>query len=616
MFYFKATLLAVALIGSGTAQTVQDFFDGAQLHDIRLTMETADWDRLHANYLDKKTNYKCTFEWRGMRVDNVGLHTRGTGSLNPIKPGLGIEFAKFDKNQRFLGLSSVFLRNFAEDPSSLHERIAMQVYAAMGLPYQRTAHARLFVNDTYVGLYQTLEPLDSRFLQTRFGETTGYLYEGIGELDYHFEDLGSDPASYVPRYFEPKNHEDDPQANRIVDMVRTINNAPADTFVSDVSRFLDLDTFVAFAAVEMALAEADGFLSDSGMSNYYLYRRTGDDRFFFLVWDKEMAFNSSTYSVWQNASVNVLMRRTLEIPELKSRYMETIHQVASLLGGPGGWMASEIDREYAQIRQATAEDPNRVCTINGEFARCETAGIEAPIAYLQSFARERSAFLMDTLLQSGWIPDYRAPYLSPGAAGNAGSHVAILAPAQLATVRTSLSLQREIHAQEWPFPTSLGGVSVTLSGTLMPVVSVSSTAIVFYVPPVTPCGPATLSLQVDGLASRSISIEVRPANPGVLSVTHASGQAVSASSPASPGESLIAWVTGLGRHEGSAISVWVAGVPAMLFGAGSVPGSVLQVVVFQVPQALPVEANSAAVVVGVDGEPGGVFALPLRTGGT
>ena len=60
-----------------------DFFDDGSLQDIRLTMNAADWQKLHDNYTDKKTNYKADLVWRGLTVASVGVHTRGTGSLKP-----------------------------------------------------------------------------------------------------------------------------------------------------------------------------------------------------------------------------------------------------------------------------------------------------------------------------------------------------------------------------------------------------------------------------------------------------------------------------------------------------------------------------------------------------
>lgn len=621
---------AVAASVSLNAQSIQDFFDGSQLHDIRLTMDSADWQRLHEKYTDKKTNYKCTFEWRDIRIDNVGLHTRGTGSLNPIKPGMGLEFAKFDVNQTFLGLPSVFLRNFAEDYSSLHERVTMRIFSKLGIPYQRAAHARLFVNGEYVGLYQTLEPLDNRFLMTRFGETGGYLYEGTGGTGFHMQDLGDDPKDYVPGVLDPKNHSDDPGIARIMEMVKTINNAPPETFERDVNAYLDLDGFVTLIAAEVALAEADGILSTGGMTNYYLYRRASDDRYVFIVWDAEMTFNAPDFSIWYETANNVLLRRALEVPRLRTLYLNTLMQVSGILGGPGGWLAQEIELEYAQIKDALAVDPNRVCLVDSAFLRCEPGTVEEVVDWMRVFARQRYDFLYRSAVEAGWTQNWANPYLYPGAAHNEGSADPFVTPRGLAEVHVALPLNSEIRASGWPLPTELGGVRVLLSGVPMPVLEAGPMGVLVNIPADVVTGPANLSVKIQDQQSDSIAIEVRPTNPVIQSVMHLDGHEVSPASPAAAGEMLIAWLTGLGCTYGDAelsppagaasgellyrAAVYAGGAPTKMLWAGVSPGgAILQMAVFQLPSQVSVDASGyTALTMWVFDEPGVAFRLPVR----
>jgi uncharacterized protein (TIGR03437 family) len=626
----KSLLLATLVVAGAKAQTIQDFFDGRELHDIRLTMDPADWTLLHERYSDKKTNYRVIFEWRGIRLANTGIHTRGTGSLNPRKPGLAIEFAKYEGSQTFLGMPAIFLRNFVEDPSGMHERLAMQVFERMGLQYQRTAHARLFVNGKYEGLYQTLEPLDNRFLITRFGTAGGYLYEGIGGTDFHFQYLGDDPAAYVPDLLEPKNHSGNEAveaAQRIAAMVRAVNQAPDAEFATQAGEFLDLDAVAAYTAVETAIAECDGFLSPSGMANYYLYRRPGDNRFSFIVWDKEMTFVSSTAPVLEDAGRNVLLRRILSVPAFQKRFLETLAQVSSLLGGSGGWMTQQVEQMYVQIRTAVRDDPAYTCVRDGKLDVCTVADFEYSVGQLRDFARDRPAYLYHAILQAGWREDPTAPYLSPGAAGNAASQRPQLAPRELASVKVLLPVSAEPRPAAWPLPTELQGVSVQVSDRRMPIALVSSTEVWFQVPPDLLCGPSHLTVNSDGRASQTIPIEIRPANPGVLSVMHLDGRVVNASAPAQRGELVIAWSTGLGAtysdldleapsgvdaevEMGHPVSLYLNGKQAAVHWAGLVPGLLLQLVLFQVPG--DATAGSASLVMSVTGEPGAPFILPVQ----
>lgn len=629
---FLWTLAAAGADWNG--YSVQDFFDGNHLHDIRLTMDPADWIRLHENYADKKTNYRCTVEWRDICVENVGLHTRGSGSLNPIKPGMALEFAKFDAAQTFLGLQAVYLRNFAQDYSSLHERLTMRIFAQLGIPYQRAAHARLFVNGEYAGLYQTLEPLDNRFLLTRFGESKGYLYEGVGQKGFRFQDLGTNPAAYVPAVLDPKNNTGDggAGASRIMEMVQAVNHAPAGEFEREAGRFLDLDAFVTLVAAETAVAEADGILSNGGMTNYYLYRRTGDDRFYFIIWDAEMTFNHPDFPIFENANDHVLLRRALEVPRLRQLYLDTIMQVSGILGGAGGWLEQELEFEFQQVRAALDADPNRVCLQDGVFSRCAPAAHVESYDWLRVFARNRSNFLLRSALDAGWMQNYQAPYLAPGAAHNQGSTNPFLTPRGLAEVHVILpSLAAEVRAASWPLPVELAGISVLLSGAPLPIVSAGPLGVVVSVPAGVVCGPAKLSVKVQGVETPPIPVEVRPANPSPQSVFRAGGHEVKPGSPAAGGEILFAWITGLGQSYGDAgreppagvgsgeliytAQVYAGSVPARLMWAGVGPGvGLMELVIFQLPAQLPDAGASGALslTVRVLDEPGTVFPLPVR----
>ncbi|HMV69982.1 MAG TPA: hypothetical protein PKA64_24290, partial [Myxococcota bacterium] len=52
--------------GSAPAGSADAFFDDAVLQDIRLTINSKDWQTLKDNYLSNEY-YPCDFEWRGQK---------------------------------------------------------------------------------------------------------------------------------------------------------------------------------------------------------------------------------------------------------------------------------------------------------------------------------------------------------------------------------------------------------------------------------------------------------------------------------------------------------------------------------------------------------------------
>ena len=377
------------------------FFDDTVLHEIRLVINSKDWQSLQIHYLDN-TYYPCDFRWRDQVVRNIGIRSRGTGSRSGVKPGLRVDFDRYTTDQKFLGLKSFILRNQTQDASNMHERLSMLLFRRLGLPASREAHTKVFINNQYDGLYTIVESVDKTFLQETFNENDGYLYKYDYPTDaqpYYFEDRGSEPGAYVPLPFKPETHETDPRPEFIVQLVQAINQTSDAAFRTVMAEYLDLKKFVQHVAVETFVADNDGFHSDyGGMNNYYLYQFQGKKLFTFIAWDKSEAFKSGyEYDIWHNikngphAGKNRLMKRALAFPDLYNAYLDTLldcvrsagEQAAGVTGGPG-WLEREVRREYEQIRDAALADSTKPFA-NDEFERA--------VSDLGVFARRRGDFV-------------------------------------------------------------------------------------------------------------------------------------------------------------------------------------------------------------------------------
>lgn len=609
-----------------SGQSIRDFFNDEQLQELAIRMDPADWQTLKDRYLED-TYYRCEVTWRGMVLPNAGIRSRGTGSRTPYKPALGIDFSKFNAPQRFLGLKSIVLRNFSQDPSFLRERLAQKVFRRMGLPYSRTVHARVTVNGEYAGLYLAVEPIDKRYLLTRFGEDTGYLYEVNGGTGYQFEYLGDDPALYAPGRFEPKTHEDAPEVEKLVEWIRTMNQVPDDEFAAAMARYLDLGAFVTHVAVDQFLSDWDSILADAGMTNVYLYRRMADQRWIFLTWDKDFSLSTPDRSVWAGSGRNVLMRRALAIPEMQRRFLEAVWQAAEIAGSGGSWLEAEMDRGLEQIRPAALDDPNKVCTFEGVILRCGNQEFLASVDYLRGVIRTRTQPVLDEARAAGYQPP--PLWLHAGDAGNAAALELPLAPGSLETLRVEGLVADAVGAAAFPLPASLAGSRVWIGAISAPLAVVTGAEVTFETPVEVSCGPAPLRLEAGGQTSNTLYVEVRPSAPAVFGVTHADGTAVSEVFPAAAGEVLAVWGSGFGPVAGVAtgeaapldrlvalkqpVTATLGGQSVKVRWAGVAPGFAgLQQVIVELPSALP-GTGALPLLFYMNGEPGEAYALPVRS---
>jgi hypothetical protein len=241
-----AAAVAAVAVARGQVSPLSDaqLFDDTVLQRIDLQVNQRDWDTLRARF-DTNTYYPASFAWRGQTVQNVGIRSRGSGTRSGVKPGLQVDFNRYVTGQRFLELSALVLDNHLQDPSAMREAVTMTILGKLGLPAPRVAHAELFVNGEFFGVYAAVENIDAVSTRRMFapgafhtapaaganGRTarlrnappgptspatppaaetpTGYLFE-YNWLDYYYGAyLGFGLGPYLER-LEAKTHENEP----------------------------------------------------------------------------------------------------------------------------------------------------------------------------------------------------------------------------------------------------------------------------------------------------------------------------------------------------------------------------------------------------------------------
>ncbi len=398
----------LALPAPLTAQTSDDFFNNTFVHDLRLAIHSADWLKLKENFRTNEyypADVRWTYQGQEIVVRNVGIRSRGSGSRSGTKPGLRVDIDHWpgSKDQEFLGLKSFVLDNLVQDASGIKETVTMRFFQRMGQPAPREAHARLYVNNAYIGLYALVESVDKRFLKRVFGttdgntENDGYLFEYRWTDGYGFHYLGSELTPYA-ELFSPKTHERDSAEKLyrpIEEMIRTINDAPDGDFERAVDEYLDLRNTIAHIALENFVAEPDGILGYAGMNNFYFYRFERTKRHRFIVWDKDYDFWTPHFPVKERVETNVLGSRIFTLPSLRHFYFTTLNDAAISAMAPltdengqvvdgRGWLEREVQREADLIRDSMRLDPSKPWS---------TEQFEDEVKRLVDFARERSGWV-------------------------------------------------------------------------------------------------------------------------------------------------------------------------------------------------------------------------------
>lgn len=298
ILFFCLSMLA------GFALKSQDFYRINSVHDIRITFETPDWDHI-LDSLKQGDGGRITADVTidGLLYEKAGVRYKGNSSyfsvrkdeLNKlpfnIKLNHGIEEQKLPEGIETLKLSNVF-----RDPSYLREVLAYEI-AREYMVAPRANFIQLFINDQPVGLYNSSESIDDKFLADHFGYEDGVLIkcdplwetepaencpEGDGaSLRY----LGQDSLCYMHLY-ELKT---DDGWQDLIELTQMLNEE-----TERIEEVLDVDQTLWMLAFDNVLVNLDSYIGKL-CHNYYLYK---DSLGYFhpIVWDMNMAFGGFTFT--------------------------------------------------------------------------------------------------------------------------------------------------------------------------------------------------------------------------------------------------------------------------------------------------------------------------------
>lgn len=386
-------LLLLVLLSwpAAAAAQAQELFDAGTLHDVRLYIHSRDLQELRARYLED-FYVPADFEWRGIRVRNVGVRVRGLATRSAIKPGLRIDFNRYVDGQAFFGMPALVLDNALKDPSLMRDRVSMALIKRMGQPAPREAFGRVYINGAYEGLYAIVEVVDSAFLARELGDGLGYLFEHKYVNGFFGEFLGEDYAPYKLR-FDAQTHRlesDYTLYAPIRELFREVNVEVDSTWRERVSWLIDLPQLVTHVAIETFLAENDGFLGEFGMANFYLYRPLATNVHRLLAWDRDTTFQGVESPIFARVPDNALMSRALRFADLRTLFLDVLEQCA-VAASQDRWLEWEIYRSYELVRDAAHRDGAKPFS-NEEY--------EAAVAHLMSFAQRRPAFVRDEVARA------------------------------------------------------------------------------------------------------------------------------------------------------------------------------------------------------------------------
>ena len=289
--------LSAAVLPGQVAPPASTIFDQDAVHEIRLTFKEADWyEQLTADYAAARDNTpyrEASIVWGQHKFDSVGVRFKGNSSYSGAttkKKPFRIKLNQFVKGQKIDEMASFGLSNGWNDPSFVREKAYYEMAAKTGLAAPRSNFAALYVNNEYWGLYILGEIVNGDFLDHHFakGDRDGNLYKAQSpgaNLAY----LGEDPAAYQS-FFSKESNEDANDWTDLIELARIFEQTPSADLPGKLLNLVDVDSFLTALALDNLTVNTDSYV---GMAqNYYLYRRSSDNKWVWIPWDPSLAFGA------------------------------------------------------------------------------------------------------------------------------------------------------------------------------------------------------------------------------------------------------------------------------------------------------------------------------------
>lgn len=388
------------------------FFDTSVVRTIFIDFGIGDWEAEMAAFYNTDVELPVTAIIDGVVYEDVGVRFRGNSSYSNVPAGLKrpirIKLDTVVSGQSVEGVRTIKLLNGINDPTFLRTLLVstiMQDYIAA----PRANFVRLVVNGENWGVYQNQQHYNTDFLRDHFGESGGVRWEvpgspnGQGGMVY----LGEDPDDYRDIY-QIDNRDTAASWAALIELFRVLDQTPAEELVAALEPILDIEGALRFLALDVTLANSDGFWTRA--SDYELYLAE-DGRFHIIPHDLNEALGAGNFvggfgggrgqGGTGNATLDPLVGLTdatkplrsklLAVPELQKRYLEIVLDIAER------WLDWDVLGPIAEeLQSLIAEDVESDTRKLYTYEQFQT-GVDGGTTSLRSFVEQRRAYLLSSV---------------------------------------------------------------------------------------------------------------------------------------------------------------------------------------------------------------------------
>lgn len=390
----------------------ENFYRPDQVQSIYLRVTEENMRRMIAA-LPERVYVQASFRWRDISIENVAIRFKGNSSSAPSqqhKRSFLIKFDEYADDQQFLGLRRIALDNGIQFGSVFSEPIITEILRDQGIKTPRCNYAKLYLNDKYYGVYVNVERIDQSFVEHHLPDPKGLLFKvDEGGPGANLQFLGDNPSAYE-RTFEPETKSAKKGQQRLVELIKMINQTPEKDFAASLNAKWEVNDFLRITAV-LLFSGAFDQLTGWNPHNYYLYLDGKQGKWRYLPWDLDVGFCETAFghipvlADWNAAwpvtgnMPNPLLERIVADPALLQKYRVMARSILDKYFEPKR-LCALLDKRYALIKADLLADPFP----HRRVTNPDDQSYDDIVASMKTFIRKRYATARQQLENPGKQP--------------------------------------------------------------------------------------------------------------------------------------------------------------------------------------------------------------------
>lgn len=324
-----------------------------------------------------------------LRIENfiydVDVAYRGSYTRKFRKRSYRIEFID---PKMFSGAREIHLNAEYKDPSLFRSKLSFDFFNDLGVLSPESQHINLTRNDSHKGVYSQLESVDEFFLKKR-GLPSGPIYYAVNN-DANFSLMRDEKmkktllSGYQRAVGKPSDDD------ILLELINKINTVPLSNFSGEISRSINIDTFLRWLVGAVCTMNNDGFTH-----NYALYHNSGTGLFEMIPWDYDATWGRKVdggimpydYVPMEGKKSNHLCYLLMRVPEFRKLYRNILEEV----------LETTFTIDYMENKVVSLHEALRPHIILDPYKKSKIDKFDSEPEFIFQFIHDRNNFLKDQL---------------------------------------------------------------------------------------------------------------------------------------------------------------------------------------------------------------------------